>query len=478
MSYRASVPASLPAQSDPSTERPAASDSAPGSTLDTRRPTDGVATTGGFGRAGSTIGSTGLHNPTGRTRLALAFLLAMLGALGPLNIDMYLPSFPEISTDLRASPSMVQLSLTACLIGLAIGQVIVGPISDAEGRRRPLALFLLLFAAASLLCALAPNVGILVAARFLQGLTASAGIVISRAVIRDVFTGSNITKFFALMMAINATAPMIAPMAGGLILALPFASWHLVFLVLAAVGLLITLVVTLRLPETLPVERRVPASSRNSLSTMGQLLRDRSFVPYAIIVGVVQGGTFAYVAGTPFIYQDIYQVSPQVFSVLFGINGIAIILGNLIVGRASGWIRERTLLRTGILCAFAATAVILATALTTGPLPMLVAALWIYMCSMGLVTTSAFTLAMRNQSHRAGAASGVMGTFPLAIGSLAAPLVGLDDSSAAPMGLIMFTTASLGTLAFFLLSRRDRSEVSTYVPGATPTPERAEPTIR
>lgn len=391
----------------------------------------------------------------------------MLGALGPLNIDMYLPAFPEISTDLGARASLVQLSLTACLIGLAIGQVIVGPISDAEGRRRPLALSLLLFASASVLCALAPNVGVLIAARFLQGLTASAGIVISRAVIRDVFTGSNITKFFALMMAINATAPMLAPMAGGALLALPFATWHLVFYVLAGIGLVIVLVVSLRLPETLPVERRVPASLGNSLRTMGQLLTDRSFVPYAIIVGVVQGGTFAYVAGTPFIYQDIYQVSPQVFSLLFGINGLAIISGNLIVGRASGWIRERTLLRTGILTAFAATTVILATALTTGPLAMLVVALWIYMCSMGLVTTSAFTLAMRNQSHRAGAASGVMGTFPLAIGSMVAPLVGLDESSAMPMGLSMFTTASLGTLAFFLLSRRDPSETSRYPPGSS-----------
>lgn len=139
------------------------------------------------------------QNPTGMERLALAFLLGMLAVLGPLNIDMYLPSFLQISEDLQAPASLVQLSLTTCLIGLAIGQLVVGPISDAKGRKRPLLISITLFAAASLLCAFAPNIGVLIAGRFLQGFTAAAGIVVSRAVVRDVFTGQALTKFFALL---------------------------------------------------------------------------------------------------------------------------------------------------------------------------------------------------------------------------------------------------------------------------------------
>ncbi len=176
------------------------------------------------------------HNPTGKERLALAFLLGMLAILGPLNIDMYLPSFPEIAEDLSASASLVQLSLTACLVGLTIGQLIVGPVSDAQGRRKPLLICIFLFALSSLFCALSPNITTLVAARFLQGFTASAGLVLSRAIVRDVFTGRELSKFFSLLMVITAVAPMVAPMTGGAILLLPFATWHTIFHVLMIIG--------------------------------------------------------------------------------------------------------------------------------------------------------------------------------------------------------------------------------------------------
>ena len=292
-----------------------------------------------------------LQNPTGKERLALAFLLGMLGMLGPLNIDMYLPSFPDIASDLGTSASLVQLSLTACLIGLAVGQVIVGPISDAQGRRKPLLVSISLFAVSSLLCAFAPNITTLVAARFLQGFTASAGIVLSRAVVRDVFSGRELSKFFALLMVINATAPMIAPMAGGAILLLPFASWNTIFYFLSLLGLVIVLIVALRLKETLPKEKRIPSSVGHSVRTMGSLMKDRSFIGYALTVGFIHGGSFAYVSGTPFVYQGIYDVSPQVFSILFGINGLAIISGSFIIGRFGGIVGERRLLRNAVIIA-------------------------------------------------------------------------------------------------------------------------------
>ncbi|AEB22705.1 MULTISPECIES: Bcr/CflA family efflux MFS transporter [Bacillus] len=395
-----------------------------------------------------------LHNPTGKERLALAFLLGMLAILGPLNIDMYLPSFPEIAEDLSARASLVQLSLTACLIGLTIGQVVVGPLSDAQGRRKPLLLCIFLFALFSLFCALAPNITTLVIARFLQGFTASAGLVLSRAIVRDVFTGRELSKFFSLLMVITAVAPMVAPMTGGAILLLPFASWHTIFLFLTVIGFLLVLIIALKLKETLPPEKRIPSSIGNSVRTMGSLLKDRSFIGYALTVGFIHGGSFAYVSGTPFVYQDIYGVSPQVFSVLFGINGLAIITGSFIIGRFGGIIHEKSLLRIGVITAMTATAVLLVMTIIHGPLAALVISIFIYMITIGMTLTSTFTLAMEKQGHRAGSASALLGMLPLLLGSIVSPLVGMNEATAVPMGLIMFATSVIGSIAFFTLTTK------------------------
>jgi len=395
-----------------------------------------------------------LHNPTGKERLALAFLLSSLGILGPLNIDMYLPSFPDIATDLGARASLVQLSLTTCLIGLAVGQVIVGPISDAKGRRKPLVISLSLFALSSLFCALAPNIIVLVIARFLQGLTASAGVVLSRAVVRDVFSGKELTKFFALLMVINATAPMMAPIAGGAILLLPFASWHTIFYFLSLLGMIIVTIISLRLPETLPAEKRIPSTVGHSIRTMRDLIRDRSFIGYALTVGLIHGGSFAYVSGTPFVYQGIYGVSPQAFSILFGINGLAIISGSFMIGRLSGIFDEKRLLRVAVITAVSATTILLIMTIIKGPLATLVIPIFIYMTSMGMILTSSFTLAMEKQGHRAGSTSALLGLLPLLLGSFVSPLVGINETTAVPMGATLFLTSLIGAIAFFTLTKQ------------------------
>ncbi|SDW64746.1 Bcr/CflA family efflux MFS transporter [Paenibacillus sp. PDC88] len=397
-----------------------------------------------------------LHNPTGKERLALAFLLSLLGILGPFNIDMYLPSFPEIGEDLGARASLVQLSLTSCLIGLAVGQIIVGPISDARGRKIPLLISLSLFALSSLFCALAPNISLLIAARFLQGFTAAAGLVISRAVVRDVFDGRELTKFFALLSVINAVAPMVAPMSGGAILLFPSANWQSIFYFLCLFGLLIVLIIGMRLKETLPPEKRMPSSLGHSVKTMGELFKDRVFIGYALTVGFVHGGSFAYVSGTPFVYQEIYGVSPQVFSVLFGINGIAIIFGSFLIGRFGGIVPERTLLRIGVWVAVSATLLLLVTTAFRGPLFLVVICIFVYMITIGIVATSTFTLAMEHQGHRAGSASAVLGLVPLLIGSAVSPLVGIDETTAVPMGAILFVTACLGAFVFTKLTGENK----------------------
>ncbi|WP_066194057.1 MULTISPECIES: Bcr/CflA family efflux MFS transporter [Gracilibacillus] len=389
-----------------------------------------------------------------KQKIGLAFLLALLGMIGPFNIDMYLSSFPMIAEDFSVRASLVQLSLTACLIGLAIGQLVIGPISDSVGRKKPLIIGLSLFAIASLICAIAPNIFVLIVARFLQGFFGSAGIVLSRAMVRDKFSGRELTQFFAMLMVINAVAPMVAPISGGAVLLLPFATWHTIFLVLCLFGLFLVSLVIFKIKESLPVERRQPASIIGTFKTMGALLTDKSFVGYAIVVCFVQGGTFAYVAGTPFVYQDLYGVSPQVFSLLFGVNGLAIISGNALVGKLSDYIPERTLLRTGVIISLSANSLLLVMTIIKGPLLMIVLPIFIHMFTIGIVLTSSFSLAMKNQANHAGSASAILGMSPMLMGSIIAPLVGLDETTPIPMGAALFTTSLIGFIAFFTLTKK------------------------
>ena len=411
-----------------------------------------------------------LRNPTGRARLGLALLLALLTVLGPLNIDMYLPAFPEISADLGAGASQVQLSLTTCLVGLSAGQVVIGPVSDARGRRGPLLVCVALFVLASALCALAPNTTVLVLGRFLQGFTASAGVVLSRAIVRDVFDGPALTRFFALIMVVVAVAPMAAPILGGGVLWLPFTDWRSIFWTLALVGVVIVAVVAARLPETLPTERRIPGTLGGSLGTVGALLRDRRYLGYTLVVGLLHGGSFAYVAGTPFVYQDLYGVSPQAFGVLFGINGIAIILGSAAVGRLGERFGERSLLYLAVVTAVAATAVVFAVALLQGPLPLLVAPIFVYMTCMGMVLTGSFALAMEGQENRAGSAGSLLGALPMFIGAVVAPLVGLDETTAVPMAVLLFGTSVLGLLVMATMTRPRVPKVPGAGRGEAPLP--------
>lgn len=187
---------------------------------------------------------------TGSKRFKFALLLGALAAMGPLTIDMYLPSFPTIADSFDTTASFVQISLTACLLGIGLGQLVFGPMSDVHGRKKPLLVALIIYFIASALCAFSPSIGFFIAARFLQGFAASAGIVISRAVVRDVYSGKELTKFFALLMLINNLAPILAPVLGGGILA--FTDWNGVFVVLSAIGFLLFAVVLWKLTETLP----------------------------------------------------------------------------------------------------------------------------------------------------------------------------------------------------------------------------------
>lgn len=395
--------------------------------------------------------SSASQSPTSRSgRLKAAIILGSLSAFGPLSLDMYLPALPTMAGDLNTSASMIQLSLTACLLGLALGQLLVGPLSDSRGRRAPLILSMAAYAISSVLCVFAPNAAALNLLRFIQGLSGSAGIVLSRAIVRDMYSGSELTKFFSLLMLINGAAPILAPIFGGQLLT--FVSWRGVFVVLTLIGVLMLLSVLLGLPETLPKERRQSGGLGTTVSTFSGLLRDRLFIGYCLCQGLISAAMFGYISGSSFVLQNIFHVSEQTFSLIFAMNGAGIILASQITGRLAGRVREATMLRFGIGLAALASLVLLASILLNGGLVSVLIPLFFVVSCVGIVGTSSFTLAMQNQQESAGSASALLGLLPYILGAAVAPLVGLGgDQTALPMGIVIACADVGAVLAYILL---------------------------
>lgn len=401
-----------------------------------------------------------MNQLSGKKRIQLALLLGSLGLLGPFTIDMYLPSFPTIVEDYQTQASLVQISLTTCLLGLGLGQLIIGPMSDVQGRRKPLLIFLILYLLASLTCSFAPNIYTFIAARFIQGFAAAGGLVISRAVVRDVYSGKELTKFFSLLMLVGNLGPIVAPIVGGGILA--FTNWSGVFVVLACVGLILFLTASFKLEETLPEENRVPSNFKQVVRNFGSLLKDRQFTGYALTQGFIIAGIFAYVSGIPFVYQNIYGVSPQVFSLLFGVNGVALIIGTQLVGRLTDFISEKSFLKFGLILSNSAGVLLLIALLFKAPLILVAIPIFFLVASIGIISTTSFALAMETQGHIAGSASALLGLLPFVLGSLTAPLVGIaGEYNAIPMGVVIFAASFLAFLSYYGLVRKTSITVQT-----------------
>jgi len=394
-----------------------------------------------------------LNTLSGKKRIQLAMLLGSLGLLGPFTIDTYLPSFPTIVKDFHTTASLVQISLTACLLGLGAGQLFIGPLSDVKGRRKPLLLFLCLYLLASLTCSFSPNIYFLIVARFVQGFSAAGGLVVSRAIVRDLFSGKELTKFFTLIVLVGNLGPIVAPIAGGAILS--FTKWNGVFIVLACIGAILIFMVSLKLPETLPPEKRVPSNLPQLMSNFGSLFKEREFMGYAFTQGFTTAGIFAYVSGIPFVYQNIYHVSPQQFSLLFGVNGLGLIIGSQLVGRLADYISERTFLKIGLGISIAVGAILLIALLLKAPLIAVAIPIFFFVSSISIIGTTSFALAIESQGHIAGSASALLGLLPFVLGSLSAPLVGIAGSyTGVPMGVTIFGASLLAFLSYFVLVRK------------------------
>ena len=386
----------------------------------------------------------------------IVLLLGSLTAFGPLSMDMYLPALPIVAEDLQTTTSLAQLSLTACLIGLAVGQLVFGPLSDIHGRRKPLIFTLVIYAIASIFCAFSTEIWMFIGLRFVQGVSGAAGIVIARASARDMYSGKDLTKFVALLALVNGAAPILAPIIGGGIL--KFATWNTVFFTLGGIGLLMFIAVIFFLPETLSVENRAEGSLLAVVKTFGKLLKDPLFMGIASTQAFISASMFAYIAGSPFVLQNIYEVSPQQFSLFFAINGVGIIIAAQTTGKLSDRFREVNLLFTGILISFTGSVLLFIVVWQELSLLLMAIALFLVVSSLGMVSTTAFSLGMQSQGDAAGSASAFLGLLPFLGGGLVSPLVGLaGDMSAWPMGIIILVCSSSALLLYFLFVRKNTS---------------------
>jgi DHA1 family bicyclomycin/chloramphenicol resistance-like MFS transporter len=393
-----------------------------------------------------------MTNNNNQHAVRLALLLGLFSTLGPFTIDMYLPAFPEIAKQFDSTASLVQFSLTACLLGLGVGQLVMGSLSDGYGRRNPLLISMAVYVASSLACAFSPNIGLLIVFRFLQGFAASAGIVISRAIARDLYSGNELTKFFSLLLLVSNLGPLAAPVAGSGILS--FTTWIGVFIALALLGTYLLMMTKWRLRETLPSDRRSPTNFAHQVRGYGLLLRDRRFLGYMLAQGIMIAGVFAYVSGTPFIYQNIYGVTPTVFALLFGSNGISLIIGSQLVGRMAHRVSEHAFLLFGLWLALLASIAVLVVTIVHGPLITLVVPLFFFVAAIGITSTAAFPLAMESQARMAGSAAALLGVIPFLLGAVVAPLVGIaGEDTAVPLGVILLLSSAAAMLAYFLLVR-------------------------
>ncbi|MEU0393772.1 Bcr/CflA family multidrug efflux MFS transporter [Streptomyces sp. NPDC006208] len=391
-----------------------------------------------------------------RAGLLVTLVLGGLTALPPLSMDMYLPALPAVTDSLHAPAATVQLTLTACLLGMALGQLVVGPMSDRWGRRRPLLAGMAVYAVATALCALAPTAELLIAFRLLQGLAGAAGIVIARAVVRDLYDGVEMARFFSTLMLVSGVAPIVAPLIGGQVLRIT--DWRGIFVVLAAVGVLLTTVVLKWLHETLPPQRRHGGGVVEALRTMRGLLADRVFTGYTLTGGFAFAALFAYISASPFVVQEIYGASPQTFSLLFGLNSVGLITvgqinGKLLVGRVS---LDKALGIGLTVIALAAAALLLMTSGVFGRVGLVpvAAGLFVLMSAMGLAMPNTNALALLRTPHAAGSASALIGTTSFLIGAIASPLVGIaGEATAVPMAVVQLTCALASVGCFLGLCR-------------------------
>ncbi|WP_395322052.1 multidrug effflux MFS transporter [Levilactobacillus parabrevis] len=373
---------------------------------------------------------------TRRRQIWLTLLLGTVSATGPLAIDLYLPALPQMRTQFATSASLMQLSITACLIGLALGQLIAGPLSDQYGRRKPLIAGFVIFGLVSLAMAFIHSITLLIILRFIQGLAGATGQVMARAVARDLFSGKKLTRFYALLNTVNGVFPIIAPIIGGFMI--HYVDWEAIFILLAVIGWAIALAVALGLPESLPVGERQTGGFQSSLGAMGRLVVQPAFWPLIMATGLVYGGLFSYISASTFVFQTGFGMAPQTFSLLYAFNGLGIVVGSNLPGQLSRWYSNRQQVTSLLAIAAGVSLVLLATLLFPANVWVVSGLVLAMVILIGALLTLTVTIIMDQATKNAGGASAVIGLAQNACGGLASPLVGLTGQSYAAMAVMLF----------------------------------------
>jgi DHA1 family bicyclomycin/chloramphenicol resistance-like MFS transporter len=380
-------------------------------------------------------------------------ILSGLCTIGPFATDLYLPALPSVADDLGATTQAITLTVTAFLAGLALGQLLAGPLSDAYGRRRPLVVGLGVFTVTALACALTPSVEVLIGVRFIQGFAGASGIVIANAIVTDYVRGRQAARLLSRLAVISGLAPIVAPLIGAQLLRVT--SWRGLFVTLTGIGVVLVASVVLGLRESLPREKRSASGLAPTLRTMATLSRDPGFMGYAVTSALAFMAFFGYLAGSSFVYQDIYGASPVLFSALFAVNALGMLVASQANHRLLTHFSPRTLLAAGLVGGSLSGVAVLVVTLVGGlGLAALAAPLFLMVSSLGFVFPDSTALALSLHPEVAGSASAFFGSLRLGRGALATPLVGIGGAvSGLPMAIVIAVT-SLAALALFVFTAR------------------------
>ena len=380
----------------------------------------------------------------------LVILLGVLSAFGPFVVDLYLPSLPQLAQFFDTTTSMTQLTLTTAMIGLAVGQLLLGPMSDKFGRKIPLIISLLIYIISTILLIFSPNIETMIVLRAVQGLSSAGSVVISRAVATDLYRGREMTRFFGLLMTINGIAPIISPILGSLLL--EYIGWKGVFFFLAIIGIVV-LLFCLRLKESLIIEKRLKGSVLSTFFTFGKIIKNRLFMSYVGIESFLLAAMFAYIAASPFILQSFYGLSAFTFSLCFGANGAALVIGANIGGKLS----NRTALSFGVLGFGILVLYTISTLIIQSNWFLVEIGFFLMLLMMGLTFPAISSLAMESERQYAGSASALLGFTPFFLGGVVSPLVGIGNIFYAT-AVVILVCAFISLIIYFLI----RTNIKAY----------------
>lgn len=395
------------------------------------------------------ISSEAIDNPpnisVNDSRLFLVLFLGVLAAIGPFVMDLYLPALPSVVTYFDTSMPTVQLSLTSCMVGLAVGQLIIGPLSDKYGRKMPLLICITLFALSGIGIVMAENMQTLISFRFLQGISSAGGVVIARAAAADLYEGPEMARFFALLMSVNGVAPIIAPVIGSLLLEIT--DWHGIFAFQAGLGILL-FIACLRFQESLNINKRHDGEIVSSYMNYFAIIKNRPFMLLTAVLSFMTAGLVAYIAASPFIFQDHYQLSTMAFSLIFSFNAAGFAIGAYIASKIS----QKAGVKFGILSSVIIGIALYILVMTNGNFWLVELCLFIYGFNYGVLAPGVSSLAIAMERQYAGSASAVAGFFPFLMGAIVSPLVGIGDTFIST-GFIIFISTLLALLTWLIVRK-------------------------